>query len=63
MKNIIIEIVMLKHMAYIEALEFGVSEYKELKKFASDIKIDFFATPFDLDSVEFLSKLNMPLYK
>ncbi len=46
-----------------EALEFGVSEYKELKKFASDIKIDFFATPFDLDSVEFLSKLNMPLYK
>ena len=46
-----------------EALEFGIEEYKELKNFANDIGIDFFATPFDLNSVNFLAKLDMPAYK
>lgn len=46
-----------------EALEFGVKEYEVLKKYANEIDIDFFATPFDLPSLEFLENLNMPLYK
>ena len=46
-----------------EALEFGYKEYTELKKYAKKIDIDFFATPFDLNSVKFLSELNMPAYK
>ena len=46
-----------------EALEFGAEEYKELKNHAKDIGIDFFATPFDLNSVNFLAKLDMPAYK
>lgn len=46
-----------------EALEFGKEEYSELKKYSKEIGIDFFATPFDLQSVEFLSELDMPAYK
>ena len=46
-----------------EALEFGKKEYKELQSYANEIGIDLFATPFDLNSVDFLSDLNMPAYK
>ncbi len=46
-----------------EFLEFGESEYKELKSLANELKIDFFATPFDFYSLEFLEKLEMPAYK
>ena len=35
-----------------EALEFGVNEYKELKEFANDLGLIFFATPFDFKSVD-----------
>lgn len=46
-----------------DALEFGESEYKELKSLAKELKIDFFATPFDIWSVEFLEKIDLPSYK
>ena len=46
-----------------EALEFDFDQYKELQNYAKSIKIDFFATPFDINSVNFLEKLNMPAYK
>ena len=46
-----------------EFLEFDANQYKELIEYAKEIKIDFFATPFDFPSVEFLEKLNMPAYK
>jgi sialic acid synthase len=46
-----------------EALEFGKKEYIELQAYAKEIKIDLFATPFDLKSLNFLSELNMPFYK
>lgn len=49
-----------KHREY---LEFGFKEYKKLKKFAKKLGIIFFATPFDFQSIKFLKKLNMPLYK
>lgn len=44
-------------------LEFGKSEYLELKAFAKEIEIDFFATPFDFKSVEFLSGIDMQAFK
>lgn len=44
-------------------LEMPLSSYKELKSYAKKIKIDFFATPFDFESVDFLKKLNLPAYK
>ena len=46
-----------------EFLEFGVKEYKKLIKYSKKINILIFATPFDFKSVDFLSKLKMPLYK
>ena len=49
--------------AHRDALEFGMEEYIELQQYAKKIGLVFFATPFDLPSVDFLEKLNMPLYK
>jgi len=46
-----------------EALEFDFDQYRELQNYAKSIEIDFFATPFDLNSLNFLEKLNMPAYK
>jgi sialic acid synthase len=46
-----------------EALEFNYKQYRTLFDFAKSIKIDFFATPFDLPSLEILEKLDLPLYK
>jgi N-acetylneuraminate synthase/sialic acid synthase len=46
-----------------EALEFGRDEYVELKAYASELGIAFFATAFDFNSADFLSGLDMPAYK
>jgi len=46
-----------------EALEFGIEEYTELKRYAKEINITFFATAFDFKSADFLQKLDMPAYK
>jgi N-acetylneuraminate synthase/sialic acid synthase len=46
-----------------EALEFGHDEYVELKAYASELGIAFFATAFDFKSADFLSALDMPAYK
>jgi sialic acid synthase len=40
-----------------EALEFGWDEYSALKDYAERIGLDFFATAFDIPSLEFLMKL------
>jgi len=49
--------------AHREALEFGIEEYKELKRYAQEIGITFFSTAFDHKSADFLEKLEMPAYK
>lgn len=46
-----------------EALEFGLSEYTQLKAYAKELGIIFFSTAFDLNSADFLQSLDMPLYK
>lgn len=35
----------------------------ELKKYADEIKIDLFSTPFDYSAVDFLESINVPIYK
>lgn len=35
----------------------------KLKKVANDIGLDFFSSPFDFTSVDFLEKMNVPAYK
>jgi sialic acid synthase len=49
--------------AHREALEFGWDEYVELKRYAGEIGVTFFATAFDFESAEFLEKLDVPAYK
>lgn len=46
-----------------EYLEFGWHEYVELKAYAQELGIDFFATAFDVPSADFLEKLDVPAYK
>jgi sialic acid synthase len=46
-----------------EALEFDRPEYEELKAYAEEIRIGFFATAFDFRSADFLAELDMPAYK
>lgn len=46
-----------------EYLEFGWHEYVELKTYAQELGIDFFATAFDISSADFLEKLEVPAYK
>lgn len=38
-------------------------EFCELKCYCDEQKIGFLSTPFDLDSIDFLEKLNIPLWK
>ena len=46
-----------------EALEFGKDEYVELMAEARKNNIEFFATPWDFPSVDFLEDLDVPAYK
>jgi sialic acid synthase len=46
-----------------EALEFGKSEYRELKDYADELGVTFFATAFDFPSADMLAELDMPAYK
>ena len=46
-----------------EALEFGLSEYRELVAYAKELELTFFSTAFDFKSADFLAELDMPAYK
>jgi N-acetylneuraminate synthase/sialic acid synthase len=46
-----------------EYLEFGIDEYMELKAYAKELNIAFFATAFDFRSADFLAELDMPAFK
>jgi sialic acid synthase len=49
--------------AHREALEFGWDDYLELKRYAAEIDVTFFATAFDVESADFLAKLDVPAFK
>jgi len=44
-------------------LEFGEKEYKEIDRYCKEKGIIWFASPWDLKSVDFLEKFNVPCYK
>jgi sialic acid synthase len=46
-----------------EALELGREDYIELQRYSREVGITFFATPFDVESADFLAELDMPAYK
>lgn len=43
--------------------ELPFEAFKELKQYAESKLVDFFSTPFDEESAEYLATLNVPLYK
>ncbi len=47
----------------IKKLHLTFEEHAELKRYCDEIGIIYLSTPFDLVSLEFLSTLDMPLYK
>lgn len=46
-----------------EGLEFGIKEYSEIDKFCKKINIDWFASAWDLNSLNFLDKFNFKFNK
>jgi sialic acid synthase len=46
-----------------EALEFDRSQYEEMKAYAAELGITFFAAAFDFRSAEMLADLDIPAYK
>ena len=46
-----------------EFLEFGASQYADLKAYARELGVDFFSTAFDAASADFLETLDVPAYK
>ena len=46
-----------------EALEFGLTDYQELKQYAKELGLAFFATAWDFKSADFLSELDVPAFK
>jgi len=53
----------MRYIEYKEKMEFDFKTYKKLKKFCNKLKIEMIASPWDIDSVNFLEKLNVPFYK
>jgi sialic acid synthase len=49
--------------AHREALELGREEYAELRRYAQELGLVFFATAFDLPSADLLAELDLPAFK
>ena len=47
----------------LKQLELSFEDFIELKKYCDSKGIMFLSTPFDLESIDFLATLNMPLFK
>ena len=53
-------------MTYLEykyKVEFGQNEYDEINEYCKNKKIDWSASPWDLDSLHFLNTYNLPFIK
>jgi len=49
---------------YFERTSFTLEQWKELKRYTqTDLKIDFFSSPFSLEAVDLLEKVGMDIYK
>jgi N-acetylneuraminate synthase/sialic acid synthase len=49
--------------AHREALEFEMPQYAELKRYAEELGLTFFATAFDFKSADFLAELGVDVFK
>lgn len=51
------------YMEYKERVEFGQDAYAQIAKYAADRDIAWFASPWDVPSVEFLERFDVPTHK
>jgi sialic acid synthase SpsE len=54
---------MMTYLEYKERIEFGDSEYEEIAAYALKLGVDWFASPWDVPSVEFLDKFDVCCHK
>ncbi len=51
------------YMEYREKIEFGMEEYREIDRYCKEVGIDWFASPWDEPSVDFLEQFDVVTYK
>ena len=51
------------YLDYKKKLEFGYSEYKEIDKYCKKLKIEWFASCWDIESVNFIKKFKIKYHK
>ena len=51
------------YLEYKHKIEFGKDEYDEIDKYCKERRIEWSASPWDLDSLEFLDKYDLPYIK
>lgn len=47
----------------VRKLHFGFEEHRKLKEYCDSIGIMYLSTPFDMDSIDFLAEMDMPVWK
>jgi len=51
------------YFEYRKKVEFGIEEYTEIDRFCKEVNIPWFASAWDVDSVDFIQKFNIPCFK
>jgi N-acetylneuraminate synthase len=51
------------YLAYRHRVEFGAEEYRQIDEYCQEVGIDWFASPWDVESVDFLGGFNSPAFK
>ena len=51
------------YIEYRELMEFGKKEYDAIDKYCKDVGIPWFASPWDVASVDFLDQYDIPFIK
>jgi sialic acid synthase SpsE len=51
------------YLAYRHRVEFGAEEYRQIDEYCLEVGIDWFASPWDVESVDFLGAFNQPAFK
>jgi N-acetylneuraminate synthase len=54
---------MIKYLDYKKKLEFGVKEYIAIDKYCKKLKIEWFASPWDINSLNFLKRFKLKYQK
>lgn len=47
----------------VKKIHFGFAAHTELKEYCDEIGIKYLSTPFDMDSIDFLAQMDMPVWK